>query len=151
MSRARLFIIDPSRALIEAIHRFVHESPVLHVIGGALHTEAALPQIVRAHPDVVLIDLVHADRDTLQFIGTLKRMPLAPQVVVMSLYDAPPYQRAARAAGADAFVSKAELITQLEPLIAGLPIPSLGGNDQAYANRVAHQAGDVVDVQPLHQ
>ena len=138
MARVRLFIIDPSRTLIEAIHRLFYESGSVQLIGGALTTEKALPQFARLRPDIVLIDLVHADSNTLDFIRLLKSLPEAPQVVVMSLYDAPPYERAARLAGADAFVSKAELITQLEPLITTLPTRSFSRHHQPHANRVTH-------------
>lgn len=127
MKRTRLFLIDRNRALVEATCTLFAESTCVQIIGAAATPEEALRSIVSLSPDMVLVDLIQADQTTFGLIRAIKRLQGAPRVIVMSLYDAAPYQQAACAAGADGFVSKTELVNQLEPLVASLrPLRATG-------------------------
>ncbi|MEI8167684.1 MAG: response regulator [Chloroflexales bacterium] len=120
MTNTRLFIIDPSRALVEATRSLFADSEQIQIVGWATTAEEALGKLAQLHPDLVLVDLVQADHLSFQLIRAIKGHAYAPAVVVMSLYDSQPFAQLAREVGADGFVSKAELVTQLEPLVAAL-------------------------------
>lgn len=120
MARIRLFLIEANRALIEATCALLADNEQIEFIGAADSLEQARAALVRLRPDLVLLDLVQSDQMAFSMIRTIKRIPSAPHVVVMSLYDAPLYRNAALAAGADGFISKADLFSELDPAIAAL-------------------------------
>lgn len=120
MTRTRLFLIEANQALIEATCALLADNEQIEFVGAAANLAEARSALIRLCPDLVLLDLVQADQMAFSMICTLKRMPSAPHVVVMSLYDAPLYRNAALAAGADGFISKADLFSELNPAIAAL-------------------------------
>ncbi|MFV9506347.1 MAG: response regulator [Oscillochloridaceae bacterium umkhey_bin13] len=120
MARIRLFLIEANRALIEATCALLADNEQIEFVGAADSLEQARGALVRLRPDLVLLDLVQSDQMAFSMIRTIKRIPSAPHVVVMSLYDAPLYRNAALAAGADGFISKADLFSELDPAIAAL-------------------------------
>ncbi|WP_165774894.1 response regulator [Candidatus Viridilinea mediisalina] len=124
MARTRIFLIDPNSALVEATCALFAESDYVQIVGAAADLNQALDRIALLRPDFVLIDFIQADQTTFGLIRNLKAQPAAPHVIVMSIYDSPRYEQAARVAGADGFISKVELVHCLEPLVASFaPVP----------------------------
>lgn len=120
MARMRLFLIEANQALIEATCMLLEDNPQIEFVGAAPSVEQAKASLLRLRPDVILVDIVQAEHMAFGMLQMLKHLPSAPSVVVMSLYDAPLYQRAALAAGADGFISKANLFSELDPALASL-------------------------------
>jgi len=74
----------------------------------------------RLHPDLAIVDLSLAREGGLAWLKDLRRRCPVLRVVVLSVHDEESVRAAALAAGADAFVLKRDLSTDLLPAIARL-------------------------------
>jgi DNA-binding NarL/FixJ family response regulator len=116
----RLLIVDDSLVFLGALQRLFETVPGINVVGLATSGPDALELVDRTHPDAVLTDLVMPKMDGLKTARLLAIRPGKPIIVIMSIHDLPGYRTAARDAGADAFVSKSDLINQIQPLLKNL-------------------------------
>ena len=80
----------------------------IEVVGQAESGEAAIAQVQRLNPDVVVMDLAMPEMNGLEATRHLKRFPQPPKVILLTLYDNSEYSMAARLAGADGFITKSE-------------------------------------------
>ena len=67
----------------------------------------------RLHPDVAVVDLSLARDGNLAWLRALRQSCPRLKVIVLSVHDEPSVRRAAMAAGADAFVLKRAIATDL--------------------------------------
>ena len=116
----RLLIVDDSLVFLGAVRRLLETLPGIEVAGFATSGRDALELVDRVHPDAVLTDLAMPKMDGLQMARLLAMRPKKPTIVIMSVHDLPGYREAARAAGADAFITKSDLINQIQPLLRRL-------------------------------
>lgn len=91
--------------------------PHVEVVGRASSGREALDQVVRLHPDLVLVDLAMPDMNGFETTQRIKAQADAPRVVILTMHDSPDYRRAAQAAGADNFMFKGDLSSEFIPLI----------------------------------
>ena len=78
----------------------------------------------RLQPDVAVVDLSLARDCGLRWLRTLRQRCPGLKVIVLSVHDEQSVRRAALEAGADAFVLKRAIVTDLLPaveLVAGAP------------------------------
>ena len=71
----------------------------------------------RLHPDVAIVDLSLARDQGLDWLRALRERSPGLKVVVLSVHDEPSVRRAAMKAGADAFVLKRAIATDLLPAV----------------------------------
>ncbi len=74
----------------------------------------------RVQPDVAVVDLSLSCHGDLEWLRALRERCLGTKVVVLSVHDEESVRQAAIEAGADAFVLKRSLATDLLPAIARL-------------------------------
>lgn len=117
MSYLRVLIADPHPFFRAVAARLLAADPRIQVVGSVPSCSEALDQAAALEPDVVVLDLTRACDPRYTAVRRLKALPKAPQVVVLSFHDQPPYRDFAHLAGADGFLSKAEAGTKLLPLI----------------------------------
>jgi CheY-like chemotaxis protein len=120
----RLVIVDDSRVFLETLRRILETLPGIEVVGLATDGREALELVASLQPDVVLMDLTMPEMDGLQASRQLATRPGKPIIVMMSIHDLPSYRKASLIAGADAFISKSDLLHQFEPMIRELLDPS---------------------------
>jgi DNA-binding NarL/FixJ family response regulator len=108
---------DDYPEFLDAAAMYMSMLPQLEIVGVARSGREALDQVVRLRPDLVLMDVVMPDMSGLEVTRHIKAQADAPFVVILTLYYAPAYCRAAHAAGADGVLSKSEFGTDLVPLI----------------------------------
>ncbi len=120
MSLWRVLIADPHPFFRAAAARLLAADPCFQVVACVPSCSEALDQAAALEPDVVVLDLSFPGGCKHATVARLKALPKAPQVVVLSLHDQPPYQELAQRAGADGFLSKAEADCGLLPLIRKL-------------------------------
>lgn len=89
----------------------------MRVVGTALDADTALQQALALEPSIVLLELQLPCGTGIATIEHLHAALPDVAVIVLSLLDADAYREAALAAGADDFVSKTQLSTQLLPAI----------------------------------
>ena len=105
----RVLIIDDSASFLRAARAFVLTQPGIQEVATAPSGESGLELFGRSPADLVLVDLAMPGIDGLETTRRLKARSDAPAVFVVSLVAGPNYAAAASAAGADGFISKADL------------------------------------------
>jgi CheY-like chemotaxis protein len=120
MPATRVLLVDDSPEFLQFTRRLLEETTDLEVVGSATSAEQALPEVERLAPDLVLMDWAMSGMTGLQATRRLKALPAPPRVVLVTGSDTAEHREAARAAGADAFLAKPELLHGLGPLLASL-------------------------------
>ena len=107
----RIFIADADQELRMALQVLLHQEPGMAVVGLAVHTRGLFAQVAASQPDVVLLDWQLPDRPAVSVLADLHTLQRRPRIIV--LYVRPEVEQEAKAAGADAFVSKTASSDQL--------------------------------------
>jgi CheY-like chemotaxis protein len=116
----RLLLVDDSQLFLGTLQRLLDTLPSVVVVGLATSGREALELVDRLRPDIVLTDLAMPEMDGLELARRLAARPERPMIIMMSIGDLPTDRQATREAGADAFVTKPDLVNQLEPLMRHL-------------------------------
>ncbi len=101
----RVLLADDHSSVRWALRTFLGEEPGLTVVGEASDANALLAQAVALCPDLILLDWELPGAPVDELLRGLHAPFLSPRVIVLSTY--PQAEQAARAAGADGFLSKA--------------------------------------------
>ena len=109
-----VLLVDDSPHVLRGATSFLRALGVT-VVGTFEDATMALAQVRGLAPDVALVDLRMPGLPGLEAIPRLREMMPNLGIVAMSL--TPVYRRAAIAAGADEFIDKAALATELLPAI----------------------------------
>ena len=78
----------------------------IKIVGEAASGEAALKQVAKHEPDVVLLDIRMSDGDGLNTLGRIKLDRPDMPILIFSTYDNPTYVARAVALGASGFILK---------------------------------------------
>jgi len=116
----RIVVADDSELFRNALAAFLAEIPGLIVVGMAGDGEEVLDLVAALRPHVVFMDVVMPRRDGLTATRTLKSRDNPPVVVVCTSLHNPQLRQAALAAGADAFVLKRNLASEILKLLPAL-------------------------------
>ncbi len=119
MRRIRILLVDDHAGVLSAVADLLGREPGLEVVGRALSGEAAIGQAVLA-PDLVVLDWSMPEMDGPAVLTALKHGSRSPRVIMLTAHSDPRYRAAAERLGADGFVPKSELASQLVPLIRSL-------------------------------
>ena len=122
MNRVSLMLVDNNPNFVRALSLFLDQNYAAEVVllSAANDCKEALAQAKLLRPQVVLVELCLPDLEALEFISQLRTILPHVGVVALTLLDITGYRQAALAAGADEFVSKATVDTDLLPLIRKL-------------------------------
>lgn len=116
----QILVVDDNVAFRDALLRFLQRQRRFVVIGVAGTGAEAVTMGQVLEPDLVLMDAVLPDFSGYEAAQRLRTPQLALKVIMMTLHNDPAYQNAATLAGADGFVTKTELTTDLIPQIQRL-------------------------------
>jgi len=119
MSTISVLLIDNNPGFLRILTSFLERYGRGQVVvaGTALGGKDGIAKAYRLRPHVVLVDLAMSDLHGLETIPRLRSMLPATGIIALTLMDAASYRDAALAAGADEFVSKVGLDTDLLPAI----------------------------------
>ena len=114
-----VLLVDDNPIFLRILTRFLEERSRLEVIvvGSADGGEKALAKAPLLKPQVILVDLAIPDIHGLELIPRLRVLLPDATIIALTLMDPGSYREAVMAAGADDFVSKATLETDLLPAI----------------------------------
>src|SRR5262245_59308978 len=115
--RVKVLLVDDSPEFLESVIRFFYTVPDIQLIGCALSGPSAIEEVQRLQPDLVLMDLALPGMNGLETALHLKTERNSPRIVMLTLHDTAEYRCVARVVGADGYVTKSELATDLVPLI----------------------------------
>lgn len=115
-----VLIVDDSPSFLATLKRYFAQEPGWKVMGISRNGLQAVEQIAVCHPDLVLMDVKMPEMNGLEAAIQIKARPNAPRIILMTVFDTLGYRKAATDAGADGFVGKSLLRTELPPLIKRL-------------------------------
>ena len=106
MKGCRVLIADDRPRSRDALRSLLATVPGVDVVGEAADGQEAVRLVEERQPDVIVMDVQMPDVDGLEATRTIKTRWPQVKVVVLTIYST--YRAGALAAGADAFVSKAD-------------------------------------------
>jgi len=153
--RRRILLVDDDEAFRTLVRATVEPRDLL--VQEAANTAAAAERIAARPPDVILLDIQMPGLDGISFCRQLKSGPETSEIPIVLLTgaDGAGAQRAARHAGADAFLRKPfsplELLTVVERLLGSVDgVPIGAGGPQRTGEQVllyAHDLGRMLDIE----
>jgi DNA-binding NarL/FixJ family response regulator len=117
MKPISVLLVDDNPAFLRLITRFLQEHDDVVVVGAAGGGEEALALAQDLQPDVVLIDLAMPGLSGLEAIPRLRAVLPAAGIIALTVLNTNSYLQASLEAGANDFVAKASLNTDLLPAI----------------------------------
>lgn len=117
MDPIRVLLVDDNAIFLRVAARFLEQHQELALVGIARSGREALDQAQDLRPQVILIDLDMPGLSGLETIPRLRVMLPEVGIIALTFLDTDRYRQAALATGADDFVSKAKLSTDLLPAI----------------------------------
>jgi diguanylate cyclase (GGDEF)-like protein/PAS domain S-box-containing protein len=116
----RLLLVDDSPDFLAAARRHLALLPWAQVVGIGTSAAEAIQLIEELDPQLVLMDIVMPETNGIEATRMIKRLPDAPQVIMLTLHDNAEYRYHSREAGADGFIVKSELESTLPKLLEAL-------------------------------
>jgi chemotaxis signal transduction protein len=104
----RLLLVDGNPEFLKAAERIISATPRLELVGCACSGEEAVEQVRAKKPELVVMDWSLPDQNGLEATRRIKGLANPPRVILLGRQDYPEYRQAAREAGAEGFISKAE-------------------------------------------
>lgn len=120
MNPIRVLLVDDNIAFLEAAKAYLQGLPGVEVVAIAASAAEGLARNAELRPDLAMIDVEMPGIDGFEAIRRLRQGPEVPRTVICSLHDADPYRARAKAAGADAFIAKSDLVATVPALIGAL-------------------------------
>lgn len=84
----RVLVVDDDPLVRSALAMVLRGAPGVELVGEAADGDEVPDAVARHRPDVVLMDIRMARVDGLQALAALRRSPGAPEVVVLTTFDA---------------------------------------------------------------
>lgn len=117
MNIISVLLVDNSPDFVRAAAQFLREAEGVILVGTACLGPDGLEKAQMLWPDVALLDLGVPGLSGLEMIPRFRRAVPTTGIIATSLLDIEAYRTAARSVGADQFVCKASLSTDLMPAI----------------------------------
>jgi DNA-binding NarL/FixJ family response regulator len=117
MKPISVLLVDDNPTFLGIVQRFLQGEDEVMVIGAVESGEEALAMVHQIKPDIVLTDLAMPKVSGMETILRLRAAWPKMGVIALTLLDTSGYRQAALTAGADAFVAKDRLNTDLLPTI----------------------------------
>jgi CheY-like chemotaxis protein len=115
--RATILIVDDHAQLRALMREIVTEASNLHVVGEAADGAEAMRLIQALRPAIVLLDLTMPGVSGLEVLQWIKMEHPETKVIIVTVHSEDAYRQAAEASGANAFLLKKTLATDLLPAI----------------------------------
>jgi two-component system nitrate/nitrite response regulator NarL len=117
MDAISVLLVDDNPTFLRIATHFLQEHDEIVVVGVARGGEEALANVQDLRPQVILIDLIMPGLTGLETIPRLRNALPEVGIIALTVLDNDGYRQAALAAGANDFVSKAAMSTDLLPAI----------------------------------
>ena len=115
MSRPRILLADDHSSMLDRVVRLVADE--FDVVAAVSDGQAALDAAAALHPDVVVFDISMPVMNGLDAATRLGESASPPRIVFLTVHDDQAFIDAARDAGAQAYVIKSHIGTDLVPAI----------------------------------
>lgn len=124
----RVAIVEDSKTIRESLTHYVQTDPECQCVCSCATAEAALAEIPRHQPEVVLMDIQLPKLSGIDCTGRLKKLLPAVQIIMVTVYEDTDRISAALRAGACGYLLKcstpAEIVSAIrEARLGGVPMP----------------------------
>jgi DNA-binding NarL/FixJ family response regulator len=116
----QILLVDDNQQFLAFSQEFLGEYQDIEVAGIAISAEEALALLERVRPHLMIVDLAMPGTSGIELTHQIKAQHPHLPVIILTLLDSPHHRQAALDAGADAFVPKASMDTDLVPTIRRL-------------------------------
>jgi DNA-binding NarL/FixJ family response regulator len=120
MNLRRVLLVDDNPEFLAVSREFLEAHGEVEVVGTATSAQEAFALIESAQPSMLITDLVMPSINGLELTQQVKKRWPHICVIVLTMHNTARHRDAAINAGADAFVTKANLDTDLIPAIIDL-------------------------------
>ncbi len=124
MNSARVLIVDDHEIFRRGLRALLEPSAEWQICGEAVDGLDAMEQCKSLDPDIVIMDVSMPRLNGLEATRLIRKENPKSQIVIITQHDSPQIRTAAKDAGAQAFVTKSsvgsELVTALRNLIQTL-------------------------------
>ena len=119
MNAIRILIVDENPIFRRILYRFLHDEypNQIAVVGTVTRFEIAQVKAQRLQPEVILVDNGLPKLMGLFCVARLRALFPEASIIVLTLQDKPDYRKSAFEAGADEFMQKDNVFTDLMPAI----------------------------------
>lgn len=117
MTSISVMLVDDNPTFLRVTAQFLEAHAGVNVVGTASDGEEALAKAQALQPQVILIDLAMPDLPGLKTIPRLREMLPKTGIIALTVMNTRSFQEAALLAGADIFIPKARMRTELLPAI----------------------------------
>ncbi len=128
MMSVRVLIVDDDALVRAGLSMMLSGTDDIVIVGEATDGAEVIPAVRRSEPTVVLMDIRMPKQDGLAATEALLAEPNAPQVIVLTTFDADEYVLRALRAGASGFLLKdtppADIAAAIRRVAAGEPMLS---------------------------
>ncbi|MEW5797512.1 MAG: response regulator transcription factor [Bacteroidota bacterium] len=112
----KILLVDDNRYFLESIEKFLMSTGTgIIIVGKAFSGREAIRVSLELKPDLILMDLTMPEMGGLEATHVIKTAHNPPRIIILTMYESEEYQKAAREAGADGYVSKSDLYQMLMP------------------------------------
>ena len=111
--KLRIALADDHHLIRSGLKLLLGSNESLSIVGEASDGASALLLVEQLQPDILLLDLAMPGMDGLECLRELKRRNLPTRVIVLSMFEDENYVLAAMSAGAQGYVQKSAIDTEL--------------------------------------
>jgi len=116
----KILLVDDNQTFAASVKQFLSILQGAAVVGHATNGMDALELAATLTPDLILLDIGLPDMSGLDIAKALQAWPSPPKVIFLTMHNNQAYRDAAEKVGAAGFVSKANFVSQLFPMIEDL-------------------------------
>ncbi len=109
----KIYILDDHPIVIEGLKNIIDKQDDLQVIGSAEDAAAAVQQIGKLKPDIIILDITLKDRSGVDLIKKIRSTSANSQILVYSMHDENVYAERCLRAGAMGYLMKGESAARL--------------------------------------
>ena len=111
--KLRIALADDHHLIRSGLKLLLGSNETLSIVGEASDGASALLLVEQLQPDILLLDLAMPGMDGLECLRELKRRNLPTRVIVLTMFEDENYVLAAMSAGAQGYVQKSAIDTEL--------------------------------------
>lgn len=129
--KLRIALADDHHLIRSGLKLLLGSNETLAIVGEASDGSAALALVEQLQPDILLLDLAMPGMDGLECLRELKRRNLPTRVIVLTMYEDENYVLEAMLAGAQGYVQKSAIDTELFQAIENVAAGKLHLNEKS--------------------
>jgi DNA-binding NarL/FixJ family response regulator len=109
----RILLADDHKLVRAGLKMLIENDASLEVIGEASDGNQALQLIQEKRPDITILDIAMPGMDGIQCIKEIKTRGLRTRIIVLTMYEDENYIKEVMLAGADAYIKKSSVDSEL--------------------------------------